>query len=885
VTGYAPHTAHMQIFSATPLSYGGQLYLIVNGDGIGDVYQIRTDDTVNVTFQGTTGPANGNAPARQTGDIFYGDTVNMSATLSSGTTGGALTWNFGAAHDPANTQNGTFGTPITHQYTGLSKTDVTLPLNVTVTNTATSVTGTTPITLKTGTARVKYGSSAGTKYLVGSGVPIVSDDSFYDASDGDTGGHYSEWRIGADAATIAAPAFTPQLASPTVAVSVGGCGQHALSMTAHYGYAAYSASNVDFPVSFGSTFTYTAPAFVPAVDVSYNSGTGNEEFVSTSRAAAALAGRTFSYTWDVVDANGTAVSTIAPQSGTATSVDTIAHYPVSKALFTQPGDKGRLTLSVSGVDPCSQTGGNLPSQQATSKALVPPDAQLTAVCDTPQTGVCQYSITSPSGVMQSDAWTFAWTASGGSPSTGSTSSLTVSYYTAGSFSLSAVVTNKAGLSKTLLYTANIKTAASQCPTFVGSSADLTPTTTLASITYQGTSGTSACVDSPAATCVPNENIQFSALFYPRVPDQSCLSTLTYAWQIDGTGAGTGSTLTTTFPAGTHTIGLTLGAGNQSVPTTRSITIAVAQQPQPQQPPPPPCATLSALNTVLNVAGQTPACQAGGTCTSTESVGFSVTYFSYNSSCATHTYAWNFDGAAGGTFTNPTTSHVFSTPGQHTYSVTVSNGTSSVALSGSLTVAGGGCATLLPNQNVFLGYSGSTSGCQDGKATKCAPGEQVTASITYWAGYSASCGTHTYSWTLDNAPLSATGQTATFTMPAGDHKVAVAINNGNPSVTLSQTVNGKPATPTYSFDFSITELPLPPFSYAFSVTVTPDANKPTQWQWDFGDGTQVITAGAVQTHTFPDDKQYTISVTAVDGIGGVVSHTLPAAPVRRRGVRH
>ena len=53
----------------------------------------------------------------------------------------------------------------------------------------------------------------------------MMDDSFVDASDGDTTGHYAEWRIGADAAAIASPTFIPQLTDPLTAVAVGGCAQ------------------------------------------------------------------------------------------------------------------------------------------------------------------------------------------------------------------------------------------------------------------------------------------------------------------------------------------------------------------------------------------------------------------------------------------------------------------------------------------------------------------------------------------------------------------------------------------------------------------------------------------------------------------------------------
>ena len=107
------------------------------------------------------------------------------------------------------------------------------------------------------------------------------------------------------------------------------------------------------------------------------------------------------------------------------------------------------------------------------------------------------------------------------------------------------------------------------------------------------------------------------------------------------------------------------------------------------------------------------------------------------------------------------------------------------------------------------------------------------------------------------------------------------------MTLSQQITvGVPAKPNYTFDFTIVPLALPPFSYAFQVVVTPDSpTKPTQWQWNWGDGSQTVTAGAVQTHTFPDGDEYTVTVTAIDGLGGSVVHTIQSPPAKRRGVRH
>ena len=890
-SGFAPvPVTHMSLWSADPLVYGGKLYLIVNADGIGDVYQIRTADTVTVSSLGTAGPFNSNAPAKATGDIFYGDTVNFSAALSSGALGGALSWNFGAIHDPANTAPGTFGTAIPHQYTGLTAADIASPLNVTATNSANGVVGNLPITLKQGTVRLKYGNATGAKNLVtlpGTDARIVMDDLFYDASDGDTAGHYTEWRIGADLATITTPSFLPQYLGPATGVAVGACGQHTLSMTAHYGYSAPATSNVDFPVSLGSPFTYTVSSFAPGVDVSFNSTTGNEEFFSTSRAAATLAGRTFSYTWDVVDSNGTAVATIAPQTGTTTSIDTIPRYLVSKALFAQAGYQGRLTLGVSGVDPCSQVGGTIPSAQAKSSALVPPDAALNTSCTN---GTCQYSITSPSNSMTKDAWTFAWSANGGSPSTGTTSALTVNYYTVGDFVLNVTVTNKTGLIKQLSYTAHITTPASQCPAF-------TPSSNVG-ITFAGTNSNSNCVDGGSSTCIAGEPIQFQLAFFP-IPQQSCLDSINYAWRVDGGAVQNGSTVTTSFATtGQHTVTMTLTTGTQSVPLTRTITIGTSAPPPPPPPPPPPtsnCATLNGQNTFLNYQGTSPTCQNGGSCTASENITFSISYWNYNNACGNHSYRWSVDSGAGSLGSQDFV-HAFTTSGQHTVSCTVSNGSSNYTINLTINITGGttpptpttgACGTMTANSNVSLEYSGTTAGCRTGGT--CTGGEQITMSIAFW-GYDKSCATHTYNWKVDGASIG-TGETATTTLTAGNHTLTCTLSNGSQSIDLTRTVTvtgSIPVTPTYTFNFGAMALTIPANSYAFElVTDPPTIASQTQWVWNFGDNSGEVTGGPVQTHTYQNNNDYTISVHAVGSTTPPVSHKLSdlLQPARRRGVRH
>jgi PKD repeat protein len=428
------------------------------------------------------------------------------------------------------------------------------------------------------------------------------------------------------------------------------------------------------------------------------------------------------------------------------------------------------------------------------------------------------------------------------------------------------------LQKTVTYTANITTPASQCPTF---------TLLNTAITYHG----ATCTD--PGTCQPNDQVTFSLTYFPAAPDQSCLGTITYAWQVDSTPAGTGATITTGLSSGAHVIACTLKAGNQTLNMTRAINVGTVTPPPPPPPPPTGCGTITNQNVYINFSGTTSTCQLGGTCTSGETISFQAQTWNFTTSNCSLSYSWSYDGGAG-VAGGAQVTHAFSTAGNHTVTCTVSTGSSSAIANASIVIGGStpsSCPTLTSGQNVFFDYAGATSGCSSANSTQCSANEQIGFTVTYWP---SSCGTPTYTWKVDGAAVAGSGPTNTVTLTAGSHTVSVIIDNGNPTPsTLSQTLNiSNGVKPNYTFDFSIKELAFPPYSYAFTVNTTPDsAAKPgQQWQWNFGDGSPVVTHGSPMTYTFPDDKQYTITVTDPNG-AGVVSHTLPANPGKRRAVSH
>jgi PKD repeat protein len=181
----------------------------------------------------------------------------------------------------------------------------------------------------------------------------------------------------------------------------------------------------------------------------------------------------------------------------------------------------------------------------------------------------------------------------------------------------------------------------------------------------------------------------------------------------------------------------------------------------------------------------------------------------------------------------------------------------------------GCRTLAANQNVFLDYSGSSSGCHTGGT--CNAGEPITFNVTFWLGYDKSCATHTYAWRVDGATVAGSEDTITQQLQGGPHSVAVTVSNGSQAVPIAQTVNVLGRLPTFAFDFSILSIPAPPHSYVFSIST---AAAQAQWVWNFGDGASITASGLVQMHTYADDKAYVVTLTPAPS-GAVVSHALPA----------
>lgn len=104
------------------------------------------------------------------------------------------------------------------------------------------------------------------------------------------------------------------------------------------------------------------------------------------------------------------------------------------------------------------------------------------------------------------------------------------------------------------------------------------------------------------------------------------------------------------------------------------------------------------NVFIAFLGASSGCtQASGTCQAGEAIRFSAGSFEYPFSCAAHQFSWNFGDEQYATGQNAT--HVYAAPGAYNITLTISNGTQTVALFDAMTVAS--------TQNVTFDFSIAT----------------------------------------------------------------------------------------------------------------------------------------------------------------------------------
>ena len=860
------------LYNAIPYRQGSKLYLIISAFILGDVYEIRSGDMITANVVGT-GAQTGNAPARSTGTIFYGDNVTFLANTSGATPKG-VTWEFG--NPESGTKNtellGETGRTTTHRYSGMTTALLgAAGVSRTVKALATGSEATLTLTIKPPVPRFKV---AGTNFLFVQGdasspAPIVVGDTLVDASDGDADGHYADWT------PLAGP--TPS----TVPVSVGDCGVRTVNFAAHYGElnGQLLLPIPDYAAAFVLPFNFSVRPFAAAINAPVAAG-GNVTFSSASRfsalASALPADATINWRWELVNQLGQVVNAHAASTGTGR---TIQPYVVPSSVFsTTPNLSAQLTITSS---PITGSCANNTTSTAKTAPLTGPDPVITESC--PSGGpTCTFTVSSASGASMA-GWTINWSSLSGNPSSGTGTTHNVAFGSVGPHTVSATASNSVGTSPVVSKTVQITTA-SNCSTMTANSVF---------ITWQG--ATSGCQPG-GAQCVAGETVTLDVAGWGY--DFDC-GPHTYAW----TGGGTTRQVARTFSVGTQPVSVTIHNGAHQFTATGSIPVGTGVI---QQPPNPPtgCPAMTTSNLWISYGSSGTCNQSSSTpCPANQNVPFTVSQWGYDFNCAAHTFQWSFGGvgasgrdanyAFNGSLGSVPVSVIVSRLGQSitlSTNVPVTTGTPGPG-PGPGPVPIGNCPSMSSATSmVFISFNNASNTCNASNPT-CALNESLSFSALGY-NYDFACGTHSFTWDFDGVEKTGKDVTHTFTTP-GPHTVKLKVNNGSVTADMSMNVqigsNPNPVTPQVEIDFGKEPLPGVANAYTFTPFVTPTTNNGIAYYvWDFGNNvTQTVPAPGMTVYVYPTAGNFTVTLKAYGAnnvmIGAPHSKKLNEGSSRRRSV--
>lgn len=200
------------------------------------------------------------------------------------------------------------------------------------------------------------------------------------------------------------------------------------------------------------------------------------------------------------------------------------------------------------------------------------------------------------------------------------------------------------------------------------------------------------------------------------------------------------------------------------------------------------------------------------------------------------YLWNFGDGNTSTAANP--SHTYASGGNYTVTLTATNN----------------CGSTTSTQTVTI-LTPPTAGFTANVTSGCPP-------LTVMFESTSSANSNTFNWSFPGGtPSSSTAEnpTVVYTTP-GTYNVTLIVSNsaGADTLTLSNyiTVNN---LATAGFTSSVNGL---------TATFTNTSSNATSYTWSFGDGNTSTAANPV--HTYAEDGNYTVTLTATNNCGSVTS---------------
>jgi len=309
---------------------------------------------------------------------------------------------------------------------------------------------------------------------------------------------------------------------------------------------------------------------------------------------------------------------------------------------------------------------------------------------------------------------------------------------------------------------------------------------------------------------------------------------TYSWNFgDGTPLVTGTaTPTHTYgDNGIYTVTLTVTDNNDAI-STAATTAAIA-----------------------NVA---PAVNAGPDMEDVP-IGSTVSFngsFTDPGTLDTHTIAWNFGDGTPTVTGTLTPSHAYTSGGDYTVTLTVTDddggiGTDIAAINVNVPPVANPGGPYTGNEGSPITFNGSGSYDPDGTIVS-------------------------YEWDLDNDGEydDASGATPSFTWD-DDYSSTIGLrvtDDTGEAVTAATTVTVNNIAPTVDAGANVDYvLAGSPVNFSGSFT-DPGAGDTHTVEWNFGDGTPLVTGTLTPTHTYASGGNYTVTLTVTDDDGGVGSDT-------------
>ncbi|MEO1259168.1 MAG: PKD domain-containing protein [Bacteroidota bacterium] len=219
----------------------------------------------------------------------------------------------------------------------------------------------------------------------------------------------------------------------------------------------------------------------------------------------------------------------------------------------------------------------------------------------------------------------------------------------------------------------------------------------------------------------------------------------------------------------------------------------------------------------------------------------------NSSSNATSYEWDFGDGNTSTEENPV--HTYAADGNYTVTLTATND----------------CGSITTTQTVTV-ITAPTAGFSSNVTTGCDP---LTVQFTN----ESSANAVSYEWSFPGGdPSSSTDENPMVTYDTP----------GSYTVTLIATNSAGSSTATETNYIVVTTVPSAGFSSStngLTVSFTNNSSNATSYSWDFGDGESSTEANPV--HTYDDDGVYTVTLTATNDCGSVISTeevTIITAPI-------